>query len=115
VAQVTDRRTADAAIVVGQHGKTPTDQKLGEGTGALARRGGGRIDLAGDSVRARALVDGGRKTAAVGGDQLDIVALVGDHCGAAALSVLRSRQAMVIGPTPAGTGVIAPATSAASA
>src|SRR5262249_58345385 len=33
----------------------------------------------------------------------------------AALSVLASRQAMVIGPTPPGTGVIAPATSRAPA
>ena len=33
----------------------------------------------------------------------------------AAISVLRRRQATVIGPTPPGTGVIAPATSAASA
>ncbi len=32
----------------------------------------------------------------------------------AATSVLRSRQAMVIGPTPPGTGVIAPAISNAS-
>ncbi len=31
-----------------------------------------------------------------------------------AVSVLRSRQAIVIGPTPPGTGVIAPATAAAS-
>ena len=32
-------------------------------------------------------------------------------CSSAARSVLRSRQAIVIGPTPPGTGVIAPATS----
>ena len=34
---------------------------------------------------------------------------------AAETSVLRIRQAMVIGPTPPGTGLIAPATSAAEA
>jgi hypothetical protein len=33
----------------------------------------------------------------------------------AAISVLRIRQAIVIGPTPPGTGVIAPAISIASA
>jgi len=34
---------------------------------------------------------------------------------AAAIRVLRRRQAMVIGPTPPGTGVMAPATCLASA
>ena len=38
-----------------------------------------------------------------------------DFCAQAARTVLCSRQAIVIGPTPPGTGVIAPATSAQEA